>query len=69
MDRTGPNLSKILQITHSQWIYNNILFNNEEKGYPRQREIDVLKCEVKEIACTNPAELPAESILLLEMNG
>ena len=36
-DWTQKFISKILQITHSQWIYKNISFHDEEMGYLRRK--------------------------------
>ena len=68
-DWTKAYISKILQITHSQWIYRNISFHEEELGHLRRKEIEAMKFEAEEMVCTNPAELPEESRLLLKMDG
>ena len=68
-DWTKGFISKIFQITHSQWIYINISFHDEEVGYLRRKEMEAMKFEAEEMACTNPAELPKKSRFLLKMDG
>ena len=46
-DWTKKFISKILQITHSQWIYRNMSFHNEEVGYRRQKEMKAIKFEAE----------------------
>ena len=67
-DRTKAFISKILQITHAQWIYRNMSLNDEEIGYLRHTKNEAMKFEVAEMTCMNPDELLEESRFLLKMD-
>ena len=68
-DWTKRFISKNVQISHSQWIFRNTFFYDEELGYPRRKEMKAMKFEAEELACTNPVDLPEESRFLLELDG
>ena len=68
-DWTKKFISKILQISHSQWIFRNISFHDEKLGYLRRTEMKSMIFEAEERACTNSVDLPEESRFLLEMDG
>ena len=68
-DWTSKFVSKMLQITNSQWICRNTSLHDEEIGYLRRKEMKAMKFEAEEMACTNPADLPRGSRFLLEMDG
>lgn len=61
-------ITRVLHITHSQWIYRNISLHDRTLGYLRQRDrMEVLK-EIEVLADTNPDEVPEESRFLLEVD-
>ena len=68
-DWTKKFISKILQITHSQWIFRNISLHDENLGDLRRKEMKSMIFEAEELAVTSPVNLPKESRFLLEMDG
>ena len=68
-DWTKKFISKILQISHSQWIFRNISFHDEKLGYRRGTEMKSMIFDAEKLACTNPVDLPEDTIFLLEMDG
>ncbi len=65
-DWTKQFISKILQITHSQWIFRNISFHNKKNGYLRNKTADELLQHINSMSEVSPEELPESSRFLLE---
>ena len=61
-------ITKLLQMTHSQWIFRNITLHDKEGGSLRRQKMEAMRCEAEMLACTNPVLLPEESRFLLEMD-
>ena len=61
-------ITRILRITHSQWIYRNISFHENQEGSHRTRELKKMREEAIRFAQTNPLELNSESRFLLELD-
>ena len=61
-------ISKLLQITHSQWIYRNISLHDKSNGYLHNKTADELAEEIHKLAELEPEEVPYESRFLLEMD-
>ena len=62
-------ISRVLQITHSQWLYRNITLHDKSGGSLRQQKMEEMRSEAKILACTDPTALPEESRFLLELDG
>ena len=62
-------LSRVLQLTHSQWIYRNITLHDKAGGSLRKQRLEQIRHEAEVLACTDPRALPEESRFLLEMDG
>ncbi len=67
-DWTKQFISKILQITHSQWIYRNILLHNKHQGYLHNKRAEHLLKEIESFADLAPEDIPESSRFLLEIN-
>ena len=67
-DWTKQFITKILQITHSQWIYRNILLHNKRQGYLHHKRADELTKEMEVLADLSPEDVPEASRFLLEIN-
>jgi hypothetical protein len=67
-DWTKQFINKILQITHSQWIYCNILLSNKWQGYIRNKQSEDLLQEIDELSDLRPEDIPESSRFLLEIN-
>ena len=61
-------ITKLLQITHSQWIFRNITLHDKRGGSLRRKKMEAMRSEAEILACTNPLLLPEESRFLLEMD-
>ncbi len=67
-DWTKQFISRILKITHSQWIYRNISLHDKRQGYLRNKRSEELLQEIMELSELSPNELPEGSRFLLEVN-
>jgi hypothetical protein len=67
-DWTKSLISKLLQITHSQWIYQNFTPHDKLCGYLHKKKIKDIRLTIEELAETPPEEIPKESKFLLEIN-
>jgi hypothetical protein len=61
-------ISKLLHITHGQWIYCNITKNHEKHGLMRTAERHKLLHKIDHYMHLPPNEVPAESKFLLEID-
>ncbi len=61
-------ISKILQITHSQWIYRNISLHNKHQGYLHNKRAEHLLKEIESFVDLAPEDIPESSRFLLEIN-
>ena len=66
-DWTKQFISKILQITHSQWIFRNISFHDRKNGYLQNKTADELLQHINSLSEVSPEELPESSCFLLEI--
>ena len=66
-DWTKQFISKILQITHSQWIFRNISFHDRKNGYIRNKTADELLQHINSLSEVAPDKLPESSRFLLEI--
>ena len=67
-DWTKQFISKILQITHGQWIFRNISLHDKTQGYLRNKTADDLLQIINEFSEVAPEEIPEDSRFLLEIN-
>jgi hypothetical protein len=68
LDWTKQFITKILQIMHSQWIYQNILLHGKRQGYLHNKKSEELMKEMESLADLAPEEVPESSRFLLEIN-
>ncbi len=67
-DWTKQLITKILQITHSQWIYQNILLHDKRQGYlHNKRSADLMK-KMEALSDLAPEDIPEASRFLLKIN-
>jgi hypothetical protein len=67
-DWTKLFISKILQITHSQWIYRNISLHDKCHGYLHKKKSEEILKEVEALLDLAQEDVPEESSFLLEIN-
>ncbi len=67
-DWTMQFITKILQITHFQWIYRNISLHNKHQGYLRTKQLEDLIQEITELLELSPDKVPENCRFLLEVN-
>ena len=61
-------ISKLLRITHSQWIYRNLSLHDQVKGHLRLKQrINVLE-QIETLVDLDPREIPEDSRFLLEFD-
>ena len=67
-DWTKQCISKLLQITHSQWIYRNISFHDRRHGYLHALTATEIMQEIETLSNLAPKEVAKESCFLLEIS-
>ena len=65
---TKQFISKVIQITHSQWIFRNISLHDKTHGYLHKKNTEELSEEIHRLAELDPDDVPIESRFLLEVN-
>ena len=61
-------ISKVLQITHSQWIYRTFSLHDKRRGYLRRQDMKEMMVKIKTLLGTRPDEILKDSQFLLEIN-
>jgi hypothetical protein len=61
-------ISKILHITHSQWIFHNFSLHDSRNGYLDKKKAEEIALELESLAGLAPEDVPSESRFLLEIN-
>jgi hypothetical protein len=67
-DWTKQFISKLLHLTHSQWIHHNIPLHNRRQGYLCTKHAADLLREIQELSELSPDKVPNSSCFLLEIN-
>ncbi len=67
-DWTKQFTSKLLQITHSQWIYHNVALHDRRQGYLHMKSAEEIMREIKSLSSLAPKDVPEVSPFLLEIN-
>jgi hypothetical protein len=61
---TKSLISKLLHITHLQWIYRNFTLHDKLCGYLHNKSLEDIRIE--ELVETSPEDIPEESKFLLK---
>jgi hypothetical protein len=61
-------VSQLIQISHSQWVFQNYTLHNKQGGYLRLWAHSEVLQEVHKLLDTAPADIPKESQYLLELD-
>jgi len=61
-------ISKILHITHSQWIFRNFSLHNKRNGYIHKKKAEEIALELESLAGLAPEDVPAKSQFSHEIN-
>ena len=61
-------LSRLLQITHAQWVFRNVTLHDAATGYLVERRREEILREIDDLAHTDPADVPESRRYLLEMD-
>jgi hypothetical protein len=67
-DWTKQLISKLLHLTHGQWIYRNISRHHTKLGLLKDMERRQLLIEIDRLMSVDPSEVPEESKFLLEID-
>ena len=67
-DWTKQFISKLLQITHSQWIFRNFSLHDRTHGYLRNKKADKILQLINKLSDIAPEEIPDDCRFLLEIN-
>lgn len=61
-------ITRVLHITHSQWIFRNFTLHDKRRGVLVNKEKREMLVRIESLAGTNPDEIPEESKFLLEFD-
>jgi len=61
-------ISKLLHITHSQWIFRNFMLHKKSQGLLRMKEKVAIQLHIEALSLCEKCELPEESRFLLEFD-
>ncbi len=61
-------ISKLLHVTHSEWIFCDISLHDKINGYLHKKKSEEILLELESLAGTAPEDVPLESQFLLEIN-
>ncbi len=67
-DWTKSLISKLLHITHMQWIYRNFTLHDKLCSYLHNKSLEDIKQTIDELAEMPPEDIPKGSTFLLEIN-
>ncbi len=67
-DWTKQFISKLLQITHSQWVYCNVLLHDRRQGYLHTKSAEEIMREIEFLSSLAPEDVPEASRFLLKIN-
>ncbi len=65
---TSHFISRILQLSHSQWIFRNITLHDRSRGIIKLHKRRDVLLEVDRLMAVDPSELPQERKFLLKMS-
>ena len=60
--------AKLLQISHSQWIYRNFTLHERRRGLLALKAREQVLTDIRNLMDTDPEEVPAASRYLLELD-
>ncbi len=66
-DWTKQFISKLLQITHSQWIYWNVSLHDRRQGYLHTKSAEIMR-EIESLSSLAPEDVPKVSRFLLKID-
>jgi hypothetical protein len=61
-------ISKLLQISHTQWIFWNLTFHDRQQGHLAMLRREELEEEMERLHSLDPAEVPEDSRFLLDFD-
>ena len=67
-DWTKQFISKLLQITHSQWIFRNISLHDKKYGYLCNKKAEEIIQQINALSEVAPEEVPEDSRFPLKIN-
>ncbi len=67
-DWTKQFISRILHITHSQWIFRNISLHDKSFGYIQNKQLGDITRKIDKLADATSESIPPESQFLLDIN-
>ena len=62
-------ITKLLHITHSQWIFRNFMLHDKTLGFLRLKECTEAAIQIDTLMQSRPSSLPADSQFLLEFDS
>ena len=62
-------ITRVLTVTHSQWVYRNVSFHDKQHGHAKRKRVEELNHTIRHMCDVNPRDLPQDSRFLLEIDG
>jgi hypothetical protein len=61
-------ITKIFQITHSQWVFLNFSLHDKQRGYLRRKDLKTIMVKIRSLLDIRPDEISKDSKFLLEFD-
>ena len=61
-------VTKLLQISHAQWVYRNYTLHESRRGYLALKDREKVLTDIRHLMDTDPDEVPESSRYLLELD-
>lgn len=61
-------ITRLLHISHSQWLFRNFTLHDTQHGYKRMKDTVEVKLRIMELSNTDPERIPEHSKFLLEID-
>ena len=61
-------ITRLIHISHSQWLFRNFTLHDSQCGYKRLKDKEEVQMQIIELSKTDPARIPDHSRFLLEID-
>ena len=61
-------ITRLIHISHSQWLFRNFTLHDTQCGYKRLKDKETVRLQITELSQTDPERIPEHSRFLLEID-
>ena len=61
-------ITRLIHISHSQWLFRNFTLHDTQCGYKRLKDKEAVQLQITELSQTDPERIPENSRFLLEID-